>query len=47
MKAAYTAMSPLYGWGECSLRVYDYVSDACFERISIILTLGRRVLRRL
>jgi len=34
-------MTPLYGWGERSSRVYDYVPDARFERTSIISTLGR------
>jgi hypothetical protein len=36
-----TAMTPLYGWGERSKRVYDYVPDARFERTSIISTFGR------
>ena len=34
-------MTPLYGWGERSQRVYDYVPDARFERTSIISTLGK------
>jgi transposase len=34
-------MTPLYGWGERSKRVHDYVPDARFERTSIISSLGR------
>ena len=29
-------MSRLYGWGEKHVRVVDYVSDAQFERTSIL-----------
>ena len=33
-------MTRLYGWGESSKRVEDYVPDVRFERSSIIATLG-------
>jgi len=33
-------MTRLYGWGEKSKRVEDYVPDVRFERSSIIATLG-------
>ena len=33
-------MTRLYGWGEKSARVNDYVPDVRFERSSIIATLG-------
>jgi hypothetical protein len=35
-----TGMTPLYGWGEKSKRVNDYVPDVRFERASIIATLS-------
>jgi transposase len=34
-----TGMTPLYGWGEKSERVNDYVPDVRFERTSFISTM--------